>query len=175
MHKKQNRVEEYKELFAKMKERGILTFTGIMLALDEDTPEYYQSMPERLEEIDPSAILLSIAIPIPGTPFHERVKAEGRLVDEDLSHYEGDHLVIRPKHVTREQVFEAFRTINSTFYSPRNIIRRWWRIVKGFRERNPFRWLFRMGVATAVFIELSVFQKDHAEQRVYVVDPSSRE
>jgi len=175
VHKKQNRVEEYKELFAKMKERGILTFTGIMLALDEDTPEYYQSMPERLEEIDPSAILLSIAIPIPGTPFHERVKAEGRLVDEDLSHYEGDHLVIRPKHVTREQVFEAFRTINSTFYSPRNIIRRWWRIVKGFRERNPFRWLFRMGVATAVFIELSVFQKDHAEQRVYVVDPSSRE
>ena len=53
VHKKHNRVEEYKELFLKLKRRGILTFTGIMLALDEDTPEYYESMPRRIEEIDP--------------------------------------------------------------------------------------------------------------------------
>ena len=175
VHKKQNRVEEYKELFEKLKERGILTFTGIMLALDEDTPEYYETMPERLEEIDPSAILVSISIPIPGTPFHAKVREEGRLVDEDLSHYEGDHLVVRPKNVTPRQVFEAFRRVNSTFYSPRNILRRWWRIVNGFRERNPFRWLFRMGVATAVFAQLSIFQKDHAEKRVYIVEPGAQE
>jgi len=175
VHKKHNRVEEYKDLFRKLKERGILTFTGIMLALDEDTSEYYESMPERLEEIDPSAILVSISIPIPGTPFHKKVKEEGRLVDEDLSHYEGDHLVVRPKHVTPKQVFEAFRRVNSTFYAPRNILRRWWRIVAGFRERNPFRWAFRIGVITAAFIELSVFQKDHAEKRVYIIDPEAHE
>ena len=175
VHKKQNRVEEYKELFAKMKERGILTFTGLMLALDEDTPEYYESMPERLEEIDPSAILLSISIPIPGTPFHKKVVEEGRLIDEDLSHYEGDHLVIRPKRVTPKQVFDAFRRVNSTFYSRKNILRRWWRVVTAFRERNPFRWIFRIGVITAVFAELSTFQKDHAEQRVYIIDPEAQE
>ena len=173
VHKKQNRVEEYKELFQKMKERGILTFTGMMLALDEDTNEYYESMPQRLEEMDPSAILLSISIPIPGTPFHKKVKEEGRLIDEDLSHYEGDHLVLKPKNVTPEQVFRAFRNINETFYSRWNIWRRWWRLVNGFRERNPFRWLFRMAVATAVFIQLSIFQKDHAEQRVYVIEPTT--
>ena len=175
VHKKQNRVEEYRELFIKLKERGILTFTGIMLALDEDTPEYYESMPRRLEEIDPSAILVSISIPIPGTPFHKKVKEEGRLIDEDLSHYEGDHLVIRPKTVTPKQVFDAFRRVNSTFYSPKNIMRRWWRLITGFREKNPFRWVFRMGVATFVFAQLSIFQKDHAEQRVYVIDPGANE
>jgi radical SAM superfamily enzyme YgiQ (UPF0313 family) len=175
VHKKHNRVEEYKELFLKLKRRGILTFTGIMLALDEDTPEYYESMPRRLEEIDPSAILVSISIPIPGTPFHKKVKEEGRLVDENLSHYEGDHLVVQPKHVTPKQVFDAFRTVNRTFYSPGAIFRRWWRIVTGLRTRNPWRWIFRLGVATAVFARLSIFQKDHAEQRVYIIDPEAHE
>jgi radical SAM superfamily enzyme YgiQ (UPF0313 family) len=134
VHKKQNRVEEYQELFAKMKERGILTFAGMMLAVEE-----------------------------------------GRLIDEDLSHYEGDHLVIRPKSVTPKQVFDAFRRVNSTFYSRKNILRRWWRVVTAFRERNPFRWIFRIGVITAVFAELSTFQKDHAEQRVYIIDPEAHE
>jgi hypothetical protein len=48
-------------------------------------------------------------------------------------------------------------------------------MVNGFRERNPFLWLFRMGVATAVFAQLSIFQKDHAEKRVYIVDPASQD
>jgi radical SAM superfamily enzyme YgiQ (UPF0313 family) len=100
VHKKQNKVEEYKELFLKLKQRGILTFTGMMLALDEDTPSYYKSLPRQLDEIDPSSILTSISIPIPGTPFHKQVKTEGRIFDHDLSHYEGDHLVFKPKRVT---------------------------------------------------------------------------
>jgi len=85
VHKKQNRVEEYKHLFARLRQRGIMTFTGLILDLDEDTPEYYLGLPSQLEEIDPSVILLSIAIPIPGTPLHTRVLSEGRILDHDLS------------------------------------------------------------------------------------------
>ncbi len=92
VQKRQNKVTEYREMFAKRRERGIVTFTGMMLALEEDTPEYYQTLPERIEEVDPSAVLLSISIPIPGTPFAREVEAEGRIFDDDLSHYEGDHL-----------------------------------------------------------------------------------
>ncbi len=168
VHKKQNRVEEYKELFAKLKHHGIMTFTGLMLALDEDTPEYYESLPSELDEIDPSVILLSISIPIPGTPFHKRTLEEGRLIDDDLSHYEGDHLVIMPKHVTPEQVFEAFQTINRTFYSKGKIAARWRRLISSYRcARNPLAWCFHSAVLSSVFLKLSVFQKDHAEQRVY--------
>ncbi len=38
VEKKQNKVEEYKEFFHKLNKKGILTFTGFMFALDEDTP-----------------------------------------------------------------------------------------------------------------------------------------
>jgi len=168
VHKKQNRVEEYQELFAKLKRLGILTFTGMMLALDEDTPEYYQALPGKLEDIDPSAILLSISIPIPGTPFHKTVDAEGRIFDQDISHYEGDHLVFTPKRVTPQQVFAAYRTVNEHFYAWRNIFRRWWRLLAGYTaEKNIVRRVLRSVLLSYVFLRLSMFQKEHAKMKVY--------
>ncbi len=167
VNKRHNRVEEYREQFLKLKERGILTFTGMMLALDEDTPEYYASLPERLEDVDPSAIFLSISIPIPGTPFERQVRAEGRIFDDDLAHYDGDHLVFEPRTVARDDVLTAFRTIMTTFYSWPSISRRWWRIATAFlragrSERVPFRLL----MMTFVYLKLSIFQRDRASQKV---------
>ena len=175
VQKRQNRVEEYREQFLKLKERGILTFAGFMLALDEDTPEYYHSVPDRLEEIDPSALLISISIPIPGTPFHREVEAEGRIFDRDLSHYEGDHLVFTPRKVRPAEVFEAFETINRTFYSWNAILRRWGRFVRAFLAagrrrggaREVGRRLARSGLLSLVFFKLSVFQRHHAQQKVF--------
>jgi radical SAM superfamily enzyme YgiQ (UPF0313 family) len=171
VHKKQNKVEEYKELFMKLKRRGILTFTGLMLALDEDTPDYYRSLLERLDEIDPSSILTSISIPIPGTLFHQEVEREGRIVDHDLSHYEGDHLVFEPKRVSPEEVFETYQRVNRHFYSWKNILQRWWRFVTIMRPRgNLLSRMFRRIVLSFVLFKLSIFQRDHARNKVYPVD-----
>ena len=168
VHKKQNKVAEYKELFVKLKERGILTFTGMMLALDEDTPEYYEELPKKLDEIDPSSILLSISIPIPGTPFHQLVESEGRIVDEDLSHYEGDHLVFEPKSVTTEAVFSAFCSINEYFYSWKSILKRWFRfVIKQNKGRNLAYRIIQGMLLSMIFLRLSIFQRDHAQKRVY--------
>jgi radical SAM superfamily enzyme YgiQ (UPF0313 family) len=173
VHKKQNKVEEYRELFLKLKERGILTFTGMMLALDEDTPSYYQSLPEKLDGIDPGSILTSISIPIPGTPFHKQVEAEGRIFDHDLSHYEGDHLVFRPKKVTPEQIFEAYQRINKHFYSWKSIFKRWWRFITTMKTQGSLVWrLFRPLLLSSILFKLSIFQRDHAQKKVYPVSAS---
>jgi radical SAM superfamily enzyme YgiQ (UPF0313 family) len=170
VHKKQNKVEEYKELFEKLKKRGILTFTGLMLALDEDTPSYYKSLPKKLDEIDPSSILLSISIPIPGTPFHKQVESEGRIFDKDLSHYEGDHLVFKPKRLTPDEVFEAFSRINKYFYSWKSIIKRWWRFISTMSAgRNIFKWIFNSLLISFILFKLSIFQRDHAQKKVYPI------
>ena len=176
VHKRQNRVEEYQTLFKNLKERGILTFTGMMLALDEDTPSYYQGLPGKLDEVDPSAILLSISIPIPGTPFHKKVESEGRIVDRNLSHYEGDHLVFTPKEVSPKEVFDAFQRINRIFYSLKNILKRWWRLISGYSgEKNPLMWVFHTLTISFIFFRLSVFQRDHAQKKVYPLFGSDSE
>ena len=49
VQKKQNKVQEYKEYFDKLNRKGILTFTGLMFALEEDTNEYYDKLYEKLK------------------------------------------------------------------------------------------------------------------------------
>lgn len=168
VRKRQNRVREYEGQFRKLKERGIITFTGMMLALDEDTPSYYQTLPERIQQVDPSAILLSISIPIPGTPFHREVEAAGRIFDNNLAHYEGDHLVFWPKKVTPDQVFEIFNRLNRIFYSWPNIVKRWWRLVSTYwRTNSASSRLFRALLISYIFFKVSIFQRDHAQKKVY--------
>ena len=175
VHKRQNKVHEYREQFGKLKERGIMTFTGMMLALDEDTPEYYRGLPAQLEDVDPSAVLLSISIPIPGTPFHRQVEAEGRILDRDLAHYEGDHLVFQPKTVSPADVFDAYEDINRWFYAWGSIAKRWWRLVWPYLRRGRgLRRLPRALLLSYIFLKVSIFERDHARQKVYAVTRENR-
>lgn len=193
VNKRHNRVAEYREMLGKLRERGIMTFSGVMLALDEDTPEYYRSLPRKLEEVDPAAIFVSLSIPIPGTPFHRQADAEGRIVDSDLRHYDGDHLVLEPVKVTREDVLEAFRQVNRSFYAWPAILRRWGRLLRGYLgaglrravprstptlvpwagigdSRRPAGWWLRRAARSAllsfIFFKLSVFNRHRWQEKI---------
>jgi radical SAM superfamily enzyme YgiQ (UPF0313 family) len=173
--KRQNRVREYRYMFDKLKERGIITFTGIMFALAEDTPAYYRDLPAKLDEVDPSAILPSISIPIPGTPFHRELQAEGRIVDHDLAHYEGDHLVFLPSTVTPHEVLGTYQRVNRSFYAWSKIVRRWWRLLRRYWSAGwTLAKLGRSALVSYVFFKLSVFERDHALQKVYTIEERHR-
>ncbi len=167
VQKRHNVVRRYERQFALMKERGILTFAGFMVALDEDTPAYYRKAPASLEVVDPSAILTSIAIPIPGTPLHREVAAAGRIVDHDLRHYEGDHLVFRPRAVSAADVLDAYLRIPAAFYAWPAVVRRWWRLMKAYwtggRGRHRLLW---SALLTAILWQLSRFQRVHGRRKV---------
>ena len=172
VQKRQNNVAEYKAAFEKLHHLGILTFTGLMFALDEDTQEYYTLLPSLLDEVGTTVILPSIAIPLYGTPLHQKVVAEGRLVDEDLSHYEGDHLVFRHKHLTAAQIREAYRTVTLGFYGWRRIWRRWWRFMRTQQRAESLpAFLFRLFILTFIYVKLSIFQRHHARVRIAGTGP----
>lgn len=168
VEKRQNKVREYKELFKRLHERGILSFTGFMFALDADTSEYYASLPERLDDVGVTVILPSISIPIYGTPLWKQMNAEGRLVDVDLSHYEGDHVLFRHKHLAEAEIHDAYRRVTRIFFSWKNIVRRWAKFIIMQRKEEPSRrfWL-KLLVTTFVYFKLAVFQRHHAQQRVF--------
>jgi len=86
-----------------------------MFALEEDTVEYYTNLPKALDEVDNSVILPSIAIPIYGTPLYNQMMEEGRIVDFNLSHYEGDHLVFRHKNLSDQEIYSAIKKSTGVF------------------------------------------------------------
>lgn len=168
VNKRQNRVEEYKDAFDKLHRHGILPFTGLMFALDEDTDEYYHSLPERLEEVGTSVILPSISIPIYGTPWYYQVKSEGRIIDTDISHYEGDHVVFSHPHLSTQEIHAAYKRVNRVFYSWSNIVKRWWGIMrKQSCSGTVLDVVLTLGVLTVVYFQLSIFQRHHAQKRVF--------
>ena len=171
--KRQNKVQEYKEAFDKLHRRGILTFTGLMFALDEDTTEYYETLPQRLDHVGTSVILPSISIPIYGTPWWHEVTAEGRITDTDISHYEGDHVVFRHNHLTENEIYASYTRVNRIFYSWRNIFRRWIKIMLQQSVQESFSgFVLKLIVLTFVYFKLSVFQRHHAQKRVFARVPN---
>lgn len=168
VQKKQNKVEEYKEAFDKLHRNGILTFTGFMFALEEDTKEYYQKLPRMLDEVGVAVILPSIAIPIYGTPLYQKMKDEDRITDFDISHYEGDHVVFKHNHLTEEEIYEAYRNVNRIFYSRRKILKRWLKIIsrQSMNESLP-QFILKLLVVTFIYFKLSIFQRHHAQKRVF--------
>ncbi len=167
--KRQNRVVDYTEQFAKLRARGIMSFTGMMVALEENTAEYYEELPARLREVDPSAFLLSISIPIPGTPFQRELAAQNRILDTDLAHYDGDHLVFEPRHVSGEQVLAAVERISRSFYAWPQIVVRGFRLVASYLGGDwvsSRRWM-RSLVLAVLFFKVSWFQRHHALEKVF--------
>jgi radical SAM superfamily enzyme YgiQ (UPF0313 family) len=167
VRKRQNRVEEYRELFAKLHDRGILTFAGLMLAMEGDTMAYYASLPQRLAEIDVSAILPSISIPLYGTPWYVQAEAEGRILDHDLSHHEGDHVVFRHPNLPDEDIYAAYRFVTGEFYRWSSILQRWWKFLRRQKKTEPLGgFLLKLLVTTFVYFEISWFQKHHTSHRI---------
>ncbi len=168
VRKKQNRVGEYKELFGKLHRRGILTFTGLMFALPDDTTEYYATLPEKLREVGTCVILPSISIPIVGTPWHRQTVDDGRITDNDISRYEGDHLVFRHSHMTPAEIHAAYESVNREFFSITSIVKRWWRFITVQQKTEPLpAFLLRLVTCTAIYFQLSGFQRHHARMRVF--------
>jgi radical SAM superfamily enzyme YgiQ (UPF0313 family) len=165
--KRHNRVEEYERLFGRLHRRGIVTFVGLMFALDEDTAEDYRVLAEKLERTGVCVVLSSIAVPIYGTPLHRKMAAEGRILDEDLSHYEGDHLVFRHPHLSADQIHEAYASFNRTFYAWPAVARRLLHFLAAqSRQENLVPFLRRLAVASFAMLRLSVFERRHAQHRV---------
>jgi radical SAM superfamily enzyme YgiQ (UPF0313 family) len=168
VHKTHNHVAEYRELFARLRRAGILTFAGLMFGLEADTPEYFAELRAQLDPLGPEILLMSIAIPIPGTPWHRELAAQGRIVDTDLSHYEGDHLVFRPNRVSPRELLAAYSAVNRQFYGWSRVFRRWRRLLAaqpGF-GLLPSSFL-RTAITTAFYVQLTAFQKHHAARRVW--------
>ena len=168
VHKTHNHVDEYRELFERLRRAGILAFAGLMFGLDADTVEYFRTLPGKLNEVGPEVLLMSIAVPIPGTPWHKELAEQGRIVDSNLAHYEGDHLVFKPKLVTPNQLLNAYHDNNKYYYNWPSIFRRWLR----FAESQPGFGLLPASIiksliSMSIYFKLSIFQQHHAERRVF--------
>jgi radical SAM superfamily enzyme YgiQ (UPF0313 family) len=123
-----------------LREFGISIYATFVFGYDDDTPETFEKTLRFAIENKFFFAAFNHLVPFPGTQLFERLKQEGRLLDEhwwlDEKFVFGD-VVFRPAHFTPEELAGYCQTYRRKFYSFSSILRR------GLDPRANCRGLFK--------------------------------
>lgn len=122
--KSANKVESYKEVFSALKKARISFKTGIILGLDGDDNDVFVKTLQFVNELKVPYPTYSVLTPFPGTRLRERLKSEGRLLDNPWVDYNYWDVTFKPKLMSVEELVEGHRWLFKKTYSIPSILKR---------------------------------------------------
>jgi len=128
MNKRQNRLGELRRVLRHTYSSGIILSFGMIVGADGDTSEYLEKLPEYLADIDCQCITyLGMVCPYPGTPFHQQLVREGRLLPGTISRdYDGYTLCHRPSHLEVSEVVDHYKRLSRSLSSFTSVVHHYW-------------------------------------------------
>ncbi|NLT33520.1 MAG: radical SAM protein [Acidobacteria bacterium] len=125
MNKKANKVEEYAQILAGLRKRGISYSLNFIFGWDTETESVFAATLKFLMDYKVPAAYFNILTPDKGTPLYDRMLAEGRILDIDaMGRWPGDRCYIRPAHFTPEELERGVRDMYVKFYTYGSMLRR---------------------------------------------------
>ncbi len=126
-HKGFNDPEAYRGMVEELHRHKIMLMGCFAFGLDGDTPEVFERTARFAVEAAIDLPRFAIVTPVPGTPLHRRLDAEGRILSRDWSLYDAQHVVFQPKRMTVEELQRGHEKAWRHVYSLRSIASRLWR------------------------------------------------
>ncbi len=124
VRKKFNQSGRYDEDIAAIQRYGIQVIALMMVGLDGQTPAVFAQTLEFLRRNRISLLKLFTPAPYPGTAFREQMKAAGRILDENWSHYDYGSLLVEPVGMSQDTLRAGFDDTYRAFYSLGSIAQR---------------------------------------------------
>ncbi|HXC50662.1 MAG TPA: radical SAM protein [Candidatus Limnocylindrales bacterium] len=109
---------------AKIRRAGIQVIALLMIGLDGDTTATFGRSLDFLVRNRISFLKLFTPCPYPGTKYYDDMLAEGRILESDWGRYDYGSAIVRPTHMTSEEMLEGFQSVYREFYSVPSILRR---------------------------------------------------
>lgn len=119
-----NRPERYEEAFRNLRHHGIEISTEMILGLDGDDENVFDSTFQFLMDNHIALPRMYILTPVPGTPMHREMEMDGRIFDRDLKKYVGGSAVYHPKNMTAETLQNGYWKLYNKLYTLKNIYKR---------------------------------------------------
>jgi radical SAM superfamily enzyme YgiQ (UPF0313 family) len=114
----------FRGLVSRLHDAGIGVIGAFMFGFDEDDASVFERTAEFADRARIDLPQYSILTPLPGTPLHAQMEAEGRIIDRDWSHYDGGHVVFAPRATTPEKLESGLKAALRHSYSGRDIVQR---------------------------------------------------
>ncbi len=121
-------MREYRERLRWLKSNGIVVMSIFILGLDGDTPEYLRRLPELIDDVGVDVPVLTLPVPIEGTPLRRELQEAGRLLGgPSYGSMDGVQVNFRPQHLSGDELELLFHDALRRVHSRRAVLRRMWR------------------------------------------------
>lgn len=100
----QNRVEHYASLVRLLHGQGILVDGTFIFGFDGDDPGTFAATAELIRRLELDSYTFYFLTPYPGTDYFAQFEREGRILHRDWTKFDWDHVVVRPKQMTVEDL-----------------------------------------------------------------------
>ena len=119
-----NDISKYKRLMHELHSRNISVMGCFVHGLESDNSECFKRTLDFIYEANVDLPRFTVCTPFPGTPFFERLKQEGRILTENWTLYDAQHVVFQPKCMTVEELQEGHINCWNSAYRLANIFKR---------------------------------------------------
>lgn len=115
---------EYGEVVRRLHERGIAVQGCFAFGFDHDGEEVFDETAEFVVEAGVDLPRFAVLTPFPSTPLFCRLESEGRILTEDWSLYDGQHVVFRPARMSPAALQDGTNRAWRTAYRFGSVARR---------------------------------------------------
>lgn len=123
-HKGFNLHRDYGYVMRQMHKHDIAVQGCFVFGFDHDDRDVFDRTADFALEHAIDLPRFSVQTPFPGTPLFRRLKAENRLLTEDWTYYDGQHVVYRPAQMSPEELLAGTNRTWRKVYSMRGIASR---------------------------------------------------
>lgn len=132
--KRQNRVEEYREMFLAWKKHRVFIVCGYIIGFPNDSRASILRDVETIKRTLPiDALYMNFLTPLPGSEDHRRMVERGEWIDGDLTKFTLSHRVTHHPNMSDAEWEAAYREAYASFYDFAHI-------ETIFRRRYASRW-----------------------------------
>jgi len=109
--------EKHLDNIKRLHDAGIKLIASFVFGYDYDDKGVFGRTVEFAKKTGIEECEFLILTPYPKTRLHDKLEAEGRIIDRDLSHYTTTKAVFRPKLMTPDELYEGYISAWKDFYS----------------------------------------------------------
>jgi radical SAM superfamily enzyme YgiQ (UPF0313 family) len=125
MNKNFNKVDQYDEILSSLQRRGISYSLNFVFGFDGEKPDVFRSTLTFLERHKVPVAYFYILSPHKGTPLYERMKQEGRIIDEiHMRRVPGNVCDIKPLYCSPQELEDNVQNLYDEFYALPSMLRR---------------------------------------------------
>jgi radical SAM superfamily enzyme YgiQ (UPF0313 family) len=116
-----NKVSDYFRLVRELHARGIAIMGCFVHGLDGDGPECFDNTLDFVHQAAIDLPRFTVATPFPGTPYFDRLEAEGRILTRDWALYDAQHVVFHPARMSERELEKGHHRVWKEAYRWRKI------------------------------------------------------